>query len=198
MNREELKALGLTDEQINSVMASHGQVVNATKQDLSDVTSERDGLKTTLGERDTQLNALKDVDPEKLKQEIADLQTANDTAKTEYENGLKDLQLSNAINLALTGKVHDEEVASTLINKEKLVIGDDGKIVGLDEQLTSLQESKAYLFKPAEGEGQANKPNFTIGNHQKGSGAITKQQIMQEKDNTKRQNMIKENSHLFQ
>ncbi|GAE32439.1 hypothetical protein [Halalkalibacter hemicellulosilyticus] len=31
MNREELKALGLTDEQIDKVMASHGKTLNDVK-----------------------------------------------------------------------------------------------------------------------------------------------------------------------
>lgn len=152
-------------------------------------------LQEQLSDRDKQLNTLKDVDPDDLKQQIADLQETNKNAKSEYEANLKDLQLTNAIKLAINGKVHDEDVATTLIDKEKLVISDDGKVVGLDEQIESLQESKAYLFKAEDGQGH--KPNFTTGNHTKGSGTLTKEQIMQEKDNTKRQQLIRENSHLF-
>lgn len=177
MNREALKIMGLTDEQIESVMKSHGDVVNKTKQDLSDVTAERDTLQTTLKDRDEQLDKLKDVDPEKLQKEIADLQQANENKEKEHAATVKDLQLTNAIKLAVTGKVVDEEVAAGLINKENLVIGDDGKIVGLDEQLTSLQESKAYLFKPEEpqegngaGAGAGTPPpGFRVGGDGKGS-----------------------------
>lgn len=197
MNREELKALGLTDEQIESVMKAHGSVVNTTKQELSDVTSERDALNETLKDRDTQLNALKDVDPEKLKKEIADLQAANEAKDQEHAAAMKDVQLSNAIKLALSNNVHDVDVAATLIDKEKLVIGVDGAIVGLDEQVNALKESKSYLFvqdpKPTGG------PQIVAGGNPSGggSGAVTKEQIMQEKDDIKRQELIKQNSHLF-
>lgn len=150
MNREFLEGLGLEKETIDKVMAEHGKTVNTTKQELSDVTTERDTLQTTLKDRDEQLNALKDVKPDELKQQISDLQTANEDAKKEHDATVKDLQLTSAIKLALTGQVHDVDVAATLINKEKLVISDDGKVVGLDEQLAGLKESKAYLFKTDE------------------------------------------------
>ncbi|MEV9640428.1 phage scaffolding protein [Mammaliicoccus sciuri] len=197
MNREALKEMGLTDEQIDKVMASHGTVVNTTKQELSDVTSERDTLKTTLQDRDKQLNALKDIKPEELKQQIADLQAANEEKDNEHAAAMKDVQLSNAIKLALTNSVHDVDVASTLIDKEKLVIGNDGNVVGLDEQVAALKENKSYLFvqdpKPSGG------PQIFAGGNPNGgtSGAVTKEQIMQEKDDVKRQEMIKQNSHLF-
>ncbi|KGE21117.1 phage scaffolding protein, partial [Paenibacillus wynnii] len=41
----------------------------------------------------------------------------------------------------------NEKVVTGLIDKGKLVIGDDGKVVGLDDQLKVLQTSDAYLFK---------------------------------------------------
>lgn len=197
MDRKELKALGLTDEQIESVMKAHGSVVNKTKQELSDVTSERDALKETVKDRDAQLNTLKDVDPEKLKKEIADLQAANEAKDTEHAAAMKDVQLSNAIKLALANNVHDVDVAATLIDKEKLVVGVDGAIVGLEEQVNALKESKAYLFvqdpKPTGG------PQILAGGNPSGggSGTVTKEQIMQEKDDIKRQELIKQNSHLF-
>ncbi len=197
MNRDELKALGLTDEQIESVMKAHGSVVNATKQELSDVTSERDALKDTVKDRDEQLDTLKDIDPEKLKKEIADLQAANEVKDNEHAAAMKDVQLSNAIKLALTNSVHDVDVASTLIDKEKLVIGNDGNVVGLDEQVKALKESKSYLFVP-EQKTTGGPQIFAGGNpNGGGTGPVTKEQIMQEKDDIKRQELIKQNSHLF-
>lgn len=167
MIREELKELGLSDEQIDKVMASHGKVVNTTKQELETVTTERDNLKEQLTERDNQLNDLSDKlkDNDELTAEINRLKDENKTTKEQYEADLKDLTMTNAIKLALAGKVHDEDLASSLIDKEKLVV-DGEKIVGLDEQIESLQESKSFLFKQEES--SEPKPNFTTGQHQKG------------------------------
>ena len=82
MNREELKALGLTEEQIDKVMASHGKVVNDTKDQLNTVTTERDDLKGQLTDRDNQLADLgkKVKDNEELTTEINRLKEENQTA----------------------------------------------------------------------------------------------------------------------
>lgn len=155
-------------------------------------------LQGQLKDRDEQLNALKDVKPDELKQEIADLQEENQNAKTEYEASLKELQLTSAIKLAVKGKVHDEDVATTLIDKEKLVISNDGEIVGLDKQIESLQETKAYLFKTEEP--PSNDPQIVPPGNPNGGGSQTwtKDSIMNVSDNGKRQQLIMQNSHLFQ
>lgn len=172
MNREFLKGLGLEDEAIDKVMAEHGKTLNDTKNQLETVTTEKGELESQLSERDGQLEELKKVDAEGLQTKITELQTANETTKTEYEASLKDLQLTNAIKLAVNGKVHDEDVATTLIDKEQLVISDDGEIVGLDKQIESLKESKAYLFKSDAP--PANDPQIVPPGNPNGGGGTTK------------------------
>src|SRR5690625_4727713 len=122
MNREFLEGLGLEKEVIDKVMAEHGKTINTTKQELESVTTERDNLKTQLTDRDTQLETLKEEvkDNEKLTARITELETENTNTKTQYEEQLKDLTMTNAIKLALNGKVHDEELVAGLIDKEGL------------------------------------------------------------------------------
>ena len=45
MKREELKELGLNDDQIAAVMTSYGKEVNPLKEQVDSLTSERDNLK---------------------------------------------------------------------------------------------------------------------------------------------------------
>lgn len=104
-------------------------------------------LEDDIKARDIQLEDLKKVDAAGLQAEIVRLQGENKTAKETYEKELRDIQLSNAIKLAIGGKVHDEDLVAGLVDKEKVIIGDDGKIVGLDEQINTLKEGKAFLFK---------------------------------------------------
>lgn len=153
MTREQLKALGLNDEQIDAVMKEHGKTVNANKEQLDGLTEAKKKLEADIAERDKQLKELGEAAglSEELKEQIAKLQAENKTAKEQYETELKNLTLTSAIKTALVGKVHDEDLVAGLFDRDKLVIGDDGKVVGLDEQLTGLQESKGFLFK-AEGD----------------------------------------------
>ena len=45
MKREDLKELGLNDDQIASVMTAYGKEVNPLKEQVDSLTSERDSLK---------------------------------------------------------------------------------------------------------------------------------------------------------
>jgi len=170
MNREELKALGLTDEQINSVMASHGTVVNATKEELTTVTTDRDSLKGQLTDRDTQLEALKTkaTGNEDLTAEIERLKGENQTTASEYQEKLDKQAFDFSLEKALTGaKVRNPKAVKALLDIDSIKL-DGEKLLGLDDQIKALQESDDYLFESEEGAG--GNPNFTTGQHNKGSG----------------------------
>ncbi len=126
------------------------------KEQYNTLADTKKKLEEDIGDRDKQLEDLKEIDAEDLQNQIETLQQENQTAKETYENELKELQLSNAIKLAINGKVHDEDLVAGLVDKEKVIIGDDGKIVGLDEQITSLKENKTFLFKEEEEEQKDN------------------------------------------
>ena len=53
MKREFLKDMKLTDEQIDAIMAENGKDVNGLKEQVSSLTTEKDGLQSQLTERDT-------------------------------------------------------------------------------------------------------------------------------------------------
>ena len=86
--------------------------------------------------------------------------------REKYEAAMKDLKLSTAIKLALGDSAQDADLVAGLFDKSKLIMSDDGKITGLDEQMKALKKEKAFLFKeektpqqqikggkPAEGKG---------------------------------------------
>lgn len=147
MNKEQLIALGLTEEQADKVISGFGQMV--PKSRLDEKIQDAKDLKVQLDDRDKQLEDLKKVDAEGLQVKIDELQQANETAKTEYETKLKETQLSSAVKLALAGKVHDADLVAGLIDKSTIELGEDGNVAkGLDEQIKTLQESKSFLFVP--------------------------------------------------
>ena len=135
------------------------------KEQYNTLAETKKKLDEGIAERDKQLEELKKIDAEGLKAEIERLQEENKAATEKYEAELKDIQLANAIKLAVAGKVHDEDLVSGLVDKTKLIIGDDGKIVGLDEQIVSLKENKAFLFKSEdETNQQQQQAGFKVGN----------------------------------
>lgn len=106
-------------------------------------------LEQTVKDRDGQLETLKNSkeDTETLKATIETLQKENQANEEKYQADIKAMKLDSAIKIAIAGKVHDEELVSGLFNKDTLIVGDDGNIIGLDEQLKGLQKDKAFLFK---------------------------------------------------
>ncbi|SEN98038.1 Phage minor structural protein GP20 [Peptostreptococcus russellii] len=106
-------------------------------------------LEQTVKDRDGQLETLKNSkeDTETLKATIETLQKENQANEENYQADIKAMKLDSAIKIAIAGKVHDEELVSGLFNKDTLIVGDDGNIIGLDEQLKGLQKDKAFLFK---------------------------------------------------
>lgn len=154
---DETKIDGLIDD-VNKELPKHF----VTKTQYNEVIEARKKAEKDVADRDKQIEDLGKAAgaSEDLKKQIETLQNENKTAKEKYEADLKEMQLTNAIKSALAGKVHDEGLVAGLFEKEKLVIDGD-KVVGLEEQLKGLQESKAFLFKSDNQQQQ--QPGFRVG-----------------------------------
>lgn len=149
MKRKFLEDLGLEKEVIDKIMTENGNDVNAIKADYESVKQERDSLAAQVTERDGQLETLKAStgDVEAMKNQITALQADNQTAKEKYESDMKELKLVTAIKLAIGDSAQDADLVAGLFDKEKLILSDDGKVTGLDDQLKELKKNKAFLFK---------------------------------------------------
>lgn len=198
MTREELKALGLSDEQIDKVMTSHGKALNSVKEKADKVDSlesQIEDYKTQLADRDTQLEELKKVDAEGLQAKIDELQQANETTKTEYEQKLQQQAFEHKLESALSGaKVKNTKALKALLDMDTIKL--DGDVLkGLDSQLDSLKESDPYLF---EAEGNTNSPQIVAGGNPNGGGNITKNPFTKEHWNlTEQGKLFKENPDLY-
>lgn len=120
-----------------------------TKARFNEVNEAKKTLSEQIADRDKQLKKLKDSvgDNEALKQQIEDLQKASKEQKTEFEAKEKALRLDTAIKLAIGDSAQDTDIVTGLINKDKLILGEDGKVAGLSEQLETLKKDKSFLFK---------------------------------------------------
>src|SRR5699024_9081519 len=109
---------------------------------------EKKGLETQIGERDEQLNASKDEvkDSEELTQQIATLQQENESKATEFQEKMDKQAKDFAVETALRdAKAKNPKIAKNALDLEAITMK-DGKLIGIDEQLKSIQESDAYLF----------------------------------------------------
>lgn len=179
MKKEDLLALGLNEEQVEKVLEFTKDSVPYSR--FKEVIDEKNELKSELSNRDNQLEELAKItkDNEELNSKVKELQQINENAKTEYENKLASLRLDNAIELALTQSgALNNTATKALLSLENIKFEND-KIVGLDEQLASIKQTDAYLFKQTTPSGFSpkiaddNKPNSN-------GGFKTYEQILEE------------------
>lgn len=128
MKREELQALGLTDEQINAVMKQNGIDIETAKQNAGDSAAEKaraDRLQTQLDEITVALAAAQES-----ASSAAALRKSFDELTAKHNATIK----ANAIRDALTEyKPRDAAMLMRLLDHEKITIGTDGTVSGLKE-----------------------------------------------------------------
>lgn len=147
MTKEGLIVLGLTEEQAKKVLEAVKEYVPKTQ--LGEVEQERDSLKATIAERDTQLETLKKSsgDNAALQQQIADLQKANEEQQKAHDAEITQLRLDNAVEAALlTAGAKNVKAVRALMDADKLKLEKDGTVSGLSEQIKAIQKSDDYLF----------------------------------------------------
>lgn len=144
MRREELRAQGLSEAQIEFVMQQNGQDIENARQNSEAAQAER---------------ARADALQEQLDTVRADLQAAQTGAATaaelrrqlgETQARLQASTKANAIRDALAKhKPRDAAMLARLLDSDKITLADDGTLTGLDEQVELLKQSSAYLFADA-------------------------------------------------
>lgn len=155
MQRKFLEDLGLAKEAIDKILDENSADIGKAKGDYDDLKKQLSASESQIKERDKQLEELKKTagDNAELLKQIADLQTENAAAKEKYEAEMKDLKLSTAIKLAVGESAQDADLVAGLFDRSKLILSDDGKITGLDEQMKTIKESKPFLFKESKSTG---------------------------------------------
>ena len=164
MKRKFLEDLGLEKEVIDKIMTENGADIEAEKAKTLEATTKLEDANTQLSEANNTIKDLKknNADNEALQTKITDYENTIKTQKAEYEAKVRNLTLDGAIEKALSGaKAKHVDLLSTKIDREKLIISEDGKVSGLDEQLTGLKETYKDLFE--EEKAQDPPPTFSKG-----------------------------------
>ena len=160
MKTEDLKEQGLTQEQINFVMAENGK-------DLKAITSERDSFKKKLeaaeADRDTfkgqletanaTLEKFKDIDPEKIAGEIETYKKAAETAKAEADKQIterdqRDYLKAEFDKLGITSERTRRSLMNDIMGEDGLK-WKDGAFMGLSDYL-SKENEKDHFYQTEE------------------------------------------------
>lgn len=151
--KELLEKLGIAEDKIEEATKQFKEFLDGEyvpKSRFNEVNAEKKNLENAVADRDKQLKTLKDSEGDitTLKEKITQLQAENKANALQAEQDLKNLKISTAVQLAIGDTAQDAELVANLIDKSKLILGEDGKVTGLQEQLKELKTSKSFLFKP--------------------------------------------------
>ncbi|MGX7133094.1 phage scaffolding protein [Enterococcus songbeiensis] len=174
--KEYLISNGLTEEQATAVVSGmpEKKFYLASEEKLDErfdkMKSQKEQLEEQLTANQTELDTLKESAKgnEDLTKQLAELQSAFDKTKADSETKLAEQQKDFAIKLALKeAQALDEDIVLTQLDKDTIKVV-DGKLQGFDEQLKSLQESKAFLFQQQEQNEDKPTPTFFAGGNPQG------------------------------
>lgn len=145
-----LKEMGLSDEQIEKFVKEAINDKFIPKHRMDELNAKNKQLADDITDRDNQIKSLKkfEGDNATLKTKIEELEIANKQKDESNAKAIKELKIENAINYALNGKVQEgyQDLVTGLIDKNLIILKDDGTVSGLDEQLAKIKESKSLLF----------------------------------------------------
>lgn len=119
------------------------------KEKFDALNAEKKSLETQLADRDDQLNTLSKSakDHEELSKQIKDLQDKNKEDADRFEAEKAKLKFEHALETALRdNKAKNPKAVKALLDVESIKLDGD-KLIGLEDQIKSLQESESYLFK---------------------------------------------------
>ncbi len=173
MKTEFLKSLNLSQEVIDKIMAENGKDIAVEQKKAEKVIQERDSyklkaesLETQVNDANTEIQKFKDMDIEGIKKAADDWKETAEKAKADADKQISQMKFDYALSAALTGaKAKNAKAVKALLDMDGLKFN-DGKIVGLDEQLAQIKADNDYLFESDEPA-----PEFVKGTNG-GSGSV--------------------------
>jgi len=148
MKREELKELGLEDDVIEKVMKLHGQSTESLKQKTEAAETKAASIEKQLEEANAAIEGFKKLDVDGIKEAADDWKAKYEQAQKDAEEQVKSLKFNHALEAALANaKAKNPIAVRALLKVDDLKLADDGRIIGLDDQLKTVRESNDFLFE---------------------------------------------------
>ena len=200
LSRKSLKAMGLTDEQIESVIEMHLDTVNDLKDQITAATADKeifDKLKAENENLKTQLSESKQAaaDAEKYKRDYESVKNELDTFRSDVETKAAKAEADKAFTKWLTDNGYTDKGANKIVKYGGFTpeFNKDGTIKNADKlnESVAAEWSEYKITAKTEGAKTETPPSNT------GGSKRTKAEIMAIKDPVERQQAIKENPEVF-
>lgn len=158
MKKEDLTALGLTEEQIAEIQKLNGKDIAAEQKKTAAAELDRDNYKGQLTTAQDALKKFDGVDVEKLKGEITTLQNDLQTKETEYQSKLADRDFNDLLDGQISSLgAKNSKAVKALLDVEALK-GSKNQTEDIKKALETVKTENDYLFGSGEPIGRGVKP----------------------------------------
>lgn len=155
MKKEDFVALGISEDLAEKAAQKSAEELKGfvPRDRLNEANKAKEQAETSYNSVKTELDKLKNSagNNEELQKQIKQLQDDLKNKDTKHAAEIKEMKMTNAIQAAIGASAQDAGLVAGLLDREKLILSDDGKITGLDDQIKSLKEEKPFLFKDGDG-----------------------------------------------
>lgn len=153
MNKDKLKELGLTSEQIDAVISEHKAELDGKFVTKEAFLEQSDKVKKYIDENNTLKNKIDDLsdsnnDVTRYKEQLSSLKEEMKELKKAHANELRANKTNyQLINNDVVKAAYDPDDVIKALDTSKFEYDDDGNIVsGLEDQLTSIKEAKKHWW----------------------------------------------------
>lgn len=148
MKRKFLEDMGLTKEQIDSIMAENGNDIEVAKSEVEQVKTELEQTKTQLQEANTTIESFKDYD--QVKAQVEDYKKKYEDSKAEYEGKIADMQFDSTLEAAINAAGgRSAKAVRALLDVDALKSSKD-RTTDIKTALEACQKENSYLFGSGE------------------------------------------------
>lgn len=156
MKREDLKALGLADEQIEKVMAENGKDIEKHKTEAETLKTANQQQKTQIEEANKQIEAFKGLDVEGTKKAAEEWKTKFEESEKTHKSALDKIAYDSAAEKFVDGLKPKDGLSKKAILSEftaKAFKLENDSFVGGKEWAEAFKKDNAAHFADGEGEG---------------------------------------------
>lgn len=193
LTRSMLKGMGLTDEQIGAIIEEHINVVDGLKTEREKLKDKIDSLEELKEENKSLKEEIKSKDDYQSKYEKLDAEYNDFKKSLEEKNKVTQIKNSYA-ELLKKNNIADKYIDKILkvTNFDNLELDKNGKLKNENDINKSIQEEWDTFITTTKVSGIDVKTPPTTS-----SSSLTKEEILNIKDTSKRQKAIEENHELF-
>lgn len=169
MKRKFLEDMGLTKEQVDSIMAENVNDIETVKGELGQLKTELEQTKTQLQEANTTIDGFKDYD--QVKSQVEEYKTKYEQSKAEYETKIADMQFGALLEGAITAAGGRSAKAVRAMLDIDALKASKNQETDIKAAIEACQKDNGYLF------GATEPINNPVGPTQGPALGITKEQF---------------------